>query len=140
MLGRPLLECLLLHVEDDDTSAFLFQKALLERIPFPKLFRVSDGEQAWEFLSQTGVYGSVPRPDLVLLDLNLPKRHGFEVLASMKCDPNLLTIPVVVFSTFLSPQDREKALHLGAVSYLYKDGSFDGFVNAADLVCRMIAA
>ena len=59
---------------------------------------VGDGEQALRFLRRTGEFTGVPRPGLILLDLNLPRRNGLEVLAELKADPDLLTIPVVIFS------------------------------------------
>lgn len=81
------------------------------------MFRVTDGEQAMAFLLQQGAYATAPRPDLVLLDLNMPRKSGFDVLAETKRNPRLRDINVVVFSTSTLPYDREKSLELGADDY-----------------------
>ena len=90
------------------------------------------------FLLQQGAYSLAPRPDLVLLDLNLPQKSGFELLADMKSNPHLRDITVVVFSTSTLPYDREKSMELGADEYLSKDGEFKSFVNVAKSVCQRI--
>jgi CheY-like chemotaxis protein len=86
----------------------------------PTVFRVTDGEQAIAFVSQTGPYVSAPKQDLVLLDLNLPRKSGFDVLAVIRQDPELALVPVIVFSTSMSRCDRERALELGASDYITK--------------------
>ena len=92
------------------------------------------------FLLQEGAYIFAPRPDLVLLDLNLPQKSGFDLLAEMKSNPHLRDITVVVFSTSTLPYDREKSMELGADEYLTKDGDFESFVNVAKSVCQKITA
>lgn len=137
---KQLSDCVLLYVEDDDATAYLFQVALQHTDLAPQLFRVTDGEQALAFLMGIGAYSNAPRPDLILLDLNLPRKSGFDVLAEVKSDPRLRDISVVVFSSSTLPYDREKSLVLGATGYLHKDGDLDGFIQAADSVCRMMSA
>ena len=137
--AKKIYECVLLHVEDDDGAAYLFQTAL-RQTDLPQYFHVSNGEEAMAFLLQQGAYSFAPRPDLVLLDLDLPQKSGFDVLADMKSNPHLRDITVVVFSTSTLPSDREKSMELGADEYLTKDGEWESFVNVAKLVCQRITA
>jgi two-component system, chemotaxis family, response regulator Rcp1 len=134
--GKQLHECFLLYVEDDDATAYLFQTALQETDLSPQFFRATDGEHALRFLLQDGPYSTAPRPDLVLLDLNLPRKSGFDVLAEIKGNPRLCGIKVVVFSTSTLPYDRERSLQLGAEDYISKDGQFDTFITVAKSVCQ----
>jgi chemotaxis family two-component system response regulator Rcp1 len=133
-------ECTLLHVEDDDTTAYLFHLALQQIGVWLQFARVTDGEQAMTFLLQNGPYSSAPRPDLVLLDLKLPRKCGLDVLSEIKSNPKLRAIKVVVFSASPFPDDREKSLKLGADCYLPKDGRFEAFVMVAKLVCQKLTA
>ena len=137
--AKKIHECVLLHVEDDDGAAYLFQTAL-GQTDLRQYFHVSNGEEAMAFLLQQGAYSLAPRPDLVLLDLNLPQKSGFDVLADMKSNPHLRDITVLVFSTSTLPYDREKSMELGADEYLTKDGDFESFVNVAKSVCQRITA
>ena len=139
--AKKLDDCVLLQVEDDDATAFLFQKALREAGLSPQYFRVTDGEQATAFLLQDGRYQNAPRPNLVLLDLNLPRKGGLDVLAEMKDHLDLRDIPVVVFSASKLPYDRERAMQLGAVEFLHKpERDFDEFVRVAEAVCKRLTA
>ncbi len=138
MVVKSVEECIVLYVEDDDAAAYLFQMAIQRTDIRPQVFRVTDGEQAVAFVMQSGAYRNAPRPDLILLDLNLPRKSGFDVLAEVKATPRLRDIPMVVFSTSTLPYDREKAFELGADDYLRKDGTLDSFVEAAESVCRML--
>jgi len=137
--ARNIHDCVLLYVEDDDATAYLFQTAL-QQTDVPQFFRVTNGEDATPFLLQEGCYSDAPRPDLLLLDLNLPRKSGFDVLAEMKSNPRLRDIRVVVFSTSTFPYDRERSLALGATDYLDKNGDFETFVNVAKSVCEKLAA
>jgi CheY-like chemotaxis protein len=101
---------------------------------------VSDGDHAMDFLLQSGHYADCPKPDLVLLDLNLPRRNGFQVLAEIKRNPLLRDIRVVVLSTSTCPHDRERATLLGAIDYLTKEAAFDAFISAAQSVCKKLSA
>lgn len=95
----------ILLVEDNDSDALLVAVALSKAKVPNRLHRVSDGQAALEFLHQQGRYVNAPRPQLILLDLNLPKRSGSEVLAEIKEDEYLKTIPVVVLTSSRSPED-----------------------------------
>jgi two-component system, chemotaxis family, response regulator Rcp1 len=113
-------EQILLHVEDDDVAASLLEMLLNESGAWLRLFRLTDGEEALAFLHQTGEHAGAPRPDLMLLDLGLPFRSGFEVLEEMREDARLQSLPVVVFSSSGLPSDRERALELGALDFITK--------------------
>ncbi len=128
----------LLQVEDDDAAFFLLQIALKEAGIAVQLHRVSDGEAAVAFLSGYGEYRSAPRPDLVFLDLNLPKVGGFEVLKTLKSRESLRSIPVVVFSTSSHPKDQRDSLALGAQRYVVKPSGFDEFVQAVQSACSYL--
>ena len=113
----------LLVVEDSDAD-FDALKRLLKKIGFKNpIYRVEDGEDAIDFLFNLGEYTDeeiAPKPTLVLLDLNLPGTDGREVLAQVKQDEELKTIPIVVFSTSPNPKDVEACYKSGANSYMLK--------------------
>ena len=100
----------------------------------PQFFRATDGEHATNFLLRHGAFSDAPRPDLVLLDLNLPRKSGLDVLAEIKSNPRLRDIVVVVFSTSAQLYDRERSLELGADEYVGKGDSFDSFVKVAESI------
>lgn len=130
-------ERVLLYVEDEDAAVFLLETALKEVGIQLKLYRVSDGEQALAFLRGAGAYEKAPRPDLILLDLNLPRKNGLEVLSEMQNDPRLRDIVVIVFTSSALSSDRRKSLALGAREYITKPSSFDGFVQAVKNACSL---
>jgi two-component system, chemotaxis family, response regulator Rcp1 len=96
----------------------------------PEIHIAVDGEDALAFLRLHGRYGGAPRPDLIILDLNLPRRDGREVLADLKADDDLKVIPVVVFTTSTSDLDVGGSYRLHANSYVAKPVDFDDFVGA----------
>ena len=117
----------ILLVEDNPGDARLAQEAIREAEWDNHLNWVSDGTEALHFLRRQGRYVSAPRPDLILLDLNLPRKDGREVLAEIKVDPTLKVIPVVVFTTSRAEQDVARAYSLQANCYVVKPQSFDQF-------------
>ncbi len=119
-----------LYVEDEDAAAFLLETAIKEgEIPV-ELYRVADGEQALAYLTHGEGFESVPDPDLILLDLNLPRKNGLEVLAELQHAGSMEKSPVVVFTSSTLPRDRKRALALGASEYLNKPKSFHELVAA----------
>ena len=128
----------LLYVEDEDSAVFLFETALKEANIKVDFYRVSDGDQALSFLQRLGAYEKAPRPGLVLLDLNLPRRSGLEVLAEMQGSEALRPIPVIVFTSSSLPTDRERSLALGAQHYITKPSTFDGFIDAVKTACSYL--
>ena len=115
--GRPI-EILL--VEDNPGDADLAREALENGKLANNLHVLDDGEKAMAFLRREGAYGAAPRPDLVLLDLNLPKKDGREVLAEIKADPNLKRIPVVILTTSKAEEDVLRSYNLHANCYVTK--------------------
>lgn len=124
--ARPI-EILL--VEDNPGDVRLTREILQEARVHNNLSVADDGEKALEFLRRKGAYAGAPRPDLILLDLNLPKVDGREVLASIKDDPKLRAIPVVVLTTSKAEEDILKSYDLHANCYISKPVEFDGLVR-----------
>ena len=119
-----------LLVEDDPGDVFLAEEAF-EQSPAPcHLHVASCGEEAIGFLRRTGPHEMAPRPGLILLDLNLPGRGGLDVLAEIKADPDLKTIPVVVLTTSQAPDDILRSYQLHTNAYLIKPQGFDRFIEA----------
>jgi len=110
----------ILLVEDNPGDARLAEEALLESKIKNKLYLAVDGEEAMQFLRQEGEFTNVPFPDLILLDLNLPKKDGREVLAEIKSDERLKRIPVVIFTTSKSEEDVLKTYNLHANCFITK--------------------
>ena len=122
--GAPI-EMLL--VEDNPDDVDLTIEALEDAKIANRLHVVSDGVAALAFLHRKGGYVRVPRPDLILLDLNLPKKGGREVLAEIKSDPKLRCIPVVVLTTSSADEDILRAYDLHANCYITKPVDFEQF-------------
>lgn len=119
----------ILLVEDNATDVLIAQEALREAHVFNDLRVVEDGEEAMKFLRRQSPYADAPRPDLILLDLNLPKKNGLEVLAEVKGDDSLRLIPVVILTTSKAEEDVVKAYGHHANSYVTKPLDFGTFGN-----------
>jgi two-component system response regulator len=135
--GR-LKDCTLLYVEDDDATAFLFQIALRESGIPVDVYRVVDGSAALNFLNRTGAYASAPKPDLVVLDLNLPGKSGLDILAEIRSTPELRYMTVVMFSSSTRPDEKEACLTAGADAWFTKDPDLNAFIAAVEDICRRI--
>lgn len=121
---HPTLAAILL-VDDSPTDVMIAKEALsLSTVKNP-VHVVSDGDEALDFLYRRGKHSDAPRPGLILLDLNLPRRSGQEVLATIKTDDNLKSIPVVVLTTSHAQSDIQKSYRLHANSYITKPVDFD---------------
>lgn len=123
-----LVEILL--VEDNPGDIRLTREGLKEAKVLNNLDIVEDGVEAMAFLYREGKYAKAPRPDLILLDLNLPKKDGREVLAEIKADPNLKRIPVVILTTSKTEEDIIKSYNLHANAYITKPVDFFQFLKA----------
>jgi len=115
-------------MEDSVSQARLMQEALLDASVPNDLTVVPDGVEGVAFLRRQGIYVNAPRPDLILLDLNMPKMNGHEVLAEVKSDADLRSIPVLVFSSSRAVADIQKAYDLHANGYLLKPALLDDFL------------
>jgi two-component system, chemotaxis family, response regulator Rcp1 len=124
--GRPI-EILL--VEDNPGDVRLTREALNEAKVRNSLSVVGDGVEALSFLRRECIHSSAPRPDIVLLDLNLPRKDGRQVLAEVKADPDLRRIPVVILTTSKAEEDILKTYDLHANCFITKPVDFDQFVK-----------
>lgn len=127
--GQPIS---VLLVEDDPGDVVLIEEAFEHNKVRNSLKIVGDGVEAMEYLRAEGS----ERPDLVLLDLNLPRKDGREVLAEIKSDPLLRSIPVVVLTTSKAEEDIARTYNLGVNSFITKPVTFDGLVQAMDAFSR----
>lgn len=120
----------LLLVDDNPADVGLMREALAKSAYHSQIESLQDGAEALAFLDRRGKYANALRPDLVILDLSLPKRNGFAVLAAMKAGPELRRIPVVIFSTSRLSQDIMRSYELGASCYVSKPGNLTEFFSA----------
>ena len=120
----------ILLVEDSPADVLIAREALTEAKLINTIHVAEDGVEAMDFLFKRGKFATAPTPDLILLDLNLPRKNGREVLAEIKTDPALLNIPVVVLTTSKSEQDVLEAYDLHANCYIVKPVGFANFVEA----------
>jgi CheY-like chemotaxis protein len=119
----------ILLVEDSPSDTELTLEALRDFKVRNHVSVVEDGVQAMQFLQRQGPYGEAPRPDLIMLDLNLPRKDGREVLAEIKADDHLKAIPVVVLTTSRADQDILRAYQLNANCYIQKPVDFNQFLE-----------
>jgi CheY-like chemotaxis protein len=119
-----------LLVEDDEGDVLMTREAFERYKIANRLHVVSDGEAALAFLHRTGPYADAPRPGLILLDVNLPRRNGLEVLAELKQDPDLLLIPVVILTTSRAEEDILRSYSLHANAFVTKPVDFEQFIEA----------
>jgi chemotaxis family two-component system response regulator Rcp1 len=124
---KPLPQVLL--VDDNPADVVLAREALAGGKHRSRISHVEDGEEAMEFLRRTGRFVNEVRPDLMILDLNLPRKNGRAVLAEMRADARLRTIPIVVFSTSRAMLDIERSYQLGANCYVSKPGNLDDYFH-----------
>jgi chemotaxis family two-component system response regulator Rcp1 len=125
-LGDPIK---ILLVEDNPGDVRLTREALRDGKIYNNLYVARDGVEAMAFLRKTGQYADAPRPDLILLDLNLPRKDGHEVLAEVKTDETLRRIPVVILTTSQAEEDIIKTYDLHVNCYITKPVDLDQFVK-----------
>ena len=122
----------ILMADDDEDDRLLAADALQRAHIINPLFCVTDGEELMDYLRLRGKYTSsivAPRPGIILLDLNMPRKDGREALQEIKRDPDLRSIPVVVFTTSETPEDVERVYAMGGNSYISKPVTFEGLVS-----------
>jgi CheY-like chemotaxis protein len=118
-----------LLVEDDEGDVLMTREAFEHYKINNTLHVVTDGEQAVQFVRQQGDFADAPRPGLIMLDLNLPRRDGLEVLAELKSDPELRVIPVVILTTSQAEEDIVRSYSLHANAYVTKPVDFERFID-----------
>ncbi|MBE9035811.1 response regulator [aff. Roholtiella sp. LEGE 12411] len=131
MQGRQKTVTILMADDDEDDSMLVSEALAESQLPI-EAYIVRNGEELMDFLYNRGRYvdkSSAPRPDLILLDLNMPKKDGIEALRDIKNDPKLRRIPVVVLTTSGAQEDIDNAYDLGANSFIIKPVTFDSFVD-----------
>ena len=122
-----------LVADDDPDDCFLIREAFKKGLLVNGLRIVGDGEELMDYLRRRGKYrdhSASPRPGIILLDLNMPKKDGREALKEIKSDPDLRSIPVVILTTSKEEEDILRSYDLGANSYITKPVTFPGLVNA----------
>jgi CheY-like chemotaxis protein len=119
----------ILIVEDNPGDARLIREVLNDKKIFNSLYLVNDGVEAMNFLKNEGKYEGVPKPDLIILDLNLPKKDGREVLAEIKANEDLRHIPVVIMTISQAEEDILKSYKLHANCYITKSIDLNEFIK-----------
>lgn len=122
---------IILMADDDDDDFLLTKKALGESKLLNQLLRVRDGEELLDYLHHRGDYteDNAPRPGVILLDLNMPRKDGREALKEIKTNDSLKNIPVVIFTTSKAEEDIYKTYQLGVNSFITKPVTFDNLTN-----------
>lgn len=140
MKNRHKIPITILVCDDDEDDRMLTQQALEDAHISNSVRFVEDGEQLLDYLYQRGAYagetGKAPRPGLILLDLNMPKIDGREALKTIKGDPTLRDIPIVVLSTSRLDEDIARSYQLGVNSFITKPVTFSGLVEAMNVLGR----
>jgi CheY-like chemotaxis protein len=139
MITDDLQGVTILLADDDEEDRAMTISALRERRVANEIRCVSDGEELTDYLFRRGAYADAadaPTPGMILLDLNMPKKDGREVLAEIKADATLRSIPVVVLTTSKAEEDIARTYHLGVNSFITKPVTFDGLVQAMDAFSR----
>jgi len=129
LLARDTEAFEVLLVEDNPGDVRLTREALKDAKVHINLHVASDGVEALAFLKREGEYAEVPRPDMILLDLNLPRKDGRQVLEEIKATPALMTIPIVILTTSESEEDILRSYRLHANCYISKPVDLDGFLT-----------
>jgi CheY-like chemotaxis protein len=127
----------ILMVDDNPADIDLTSEVLAQSKPHFHVNAVNDGVEAISFLRREGKYATAPVPDLVVLDLNMPRMDGCEVLSNIKTDPALAKIPVVIFTTSQANNDISRSYKLGANCYLRKPGNLPEFVATVQSVAEL---
>lgn len=119
---------IVLQVEDDRADILLMREALRESPYKIDLFAVSDGMEALDYLRRKGQFSTAPRPNLIVLDLNMPRKDGRELLHEIKTDPALKDIPVVILTTSAAKRDIERSYELGCSCFFTKPADLDEYI------------
>ena len=124
----------ILLLEDEPADAYLVKMALREGKVLANLHHVVDGREGLDFLNKVGKYADAPRPDLIFLDLNMPRMNGAEFLKAVKADEAINEIPIVVLTTSDVENDVVRCYQLGAASYITKPVDMPQFISAINQI------
>ncbi|MDP1549819.1 MAG: response regulator [Nitrosomonas sp.] len=124
----------ILMIDDNPTDVLLIKEAFAFCKAGSEIHVAEDGVYALEFLKRQGQNLHAPRPDLILLDLNMPRKNGFEVLAELKADPELNTIPVIIYTSSVTKEDIKAAYNSHANGYIRKSVDFDECIKTAQSI------
>lgn len=127
-LGTQTVEILL--VEDSEPDILLTEEAFAEARVANRLHVARDGEEALQFLRRQGKHAQAPRPDVILMDINMPRKNGLEVLEEIKADPELRPIPVLILTTSQAEDDVRRSYSGHASGYVVKPVGFENFLQA----------
>ena len=133
-MNERIQPVVILMAEDDSDDRLLTREAWAESRLINDLYFVEDGVELLDYLHRRGKYADAPRPDLILLDLNMPRMDGREALAEIKTDPDLRCIPVVVLTTSAAEEDIVRSYDLGVSGFITKPVTFDELVEAMRIV------
>lgn len=131
-MNKDVSSITILMADDDEDDRLMAEEALKEAKLLNPIRFVKDGEELLDYLYQRGEYSNgngAPRPGLILLDLNMPRKDGREALKEIKADPDLRQIPVVVLTTSIAEEDIYRTYNLGVNSYITKPVAFEGLVE-----------
>ena len=140
MTGGDSTPIRILLVEDNPADVYLIRRALAENSVHCLLQLALDGNEALSFLRSEGNSQDAPRPNLILLDLNLPRHDGLEVLQHIRQDQQLADVPVIVFTSSDSPADRLSATHLGVTRFVRKPSLLDDFMAVGAVIREVLSA
>jgi CheY-like chemotaxis protein len=130
----------ILLAEDNPADVYLIKRALAENSVSCLLQVALDGNEALSFLRLEGKFKDAPRPNLILLDLNLPRHDGMEILQHVRQDRQLADVPVIVFTSSDSPADRRSATHLGVTRFIRKPSLLDDFMAVGAVIREILSA
>lgn len=125
---------IILMIDDNPTDVLLIKEAFAFCEANSEVHVAEDGVYALEFLHRQGEYSNAPRPDIILLDLNMPRKNGLEVLTELKSNPELKTIPVIIYTSSIIKEDVKAAYDHYANSYVRKSVDFDDCIRTAKAI------
>jgi len=125
---------IILMIDDNPTDVLLIKEAFAFCEANSEVYVAEDGVYALEFLKRRGEYSHAPRPDIILLDLNMPRKSGLEVLTELKSDPDFKSIPVIIYTSSITKEDIKIAYNNHANSYMRKSVDFDDCIKTAKAI------
>ena len=131
-------DVVILLAEDNDGDVFLFRRVLDKHVGDYQLFLARDGEEALKLLERANADAAAPCPDFVVLDLNLPRYSGFQILERLRKMPRCAAAPVIVFTSSDSPQDKAEAFRLGADRCFHKPTDLAGFMKFGAMIKEIL--